>query len=74
MNFLKYNIKRGVSNMGDPVKRAARMKIFTFPVILIWRRGLRNLDLELIYMTISRGSNALEFLDFSKSDLTLRRK
>ena len=49
MNFLKYNIKRGVSNMGDPVKRAARMKIFSFPVILIWRRGLRNLDLELIY-------------------------
>ena len=46
MNFLKYNIKRGVSNMGDPVKRAARMKIFSFPVILIWRRGLRNLDLE----------------------------
>ena len=48
MNFLKYNIKRGVSNMGDPVKRAARMKIFSFPVILIYG-GLRNLDLEFIY-------------------------
>ena len=45
--------------MGDPVKRAARMKIFSFPVILIWRRGLRNLDLELIYMTISRGDQML---------------